>query len=172
MPSINVNKLLHDAIERNYCVGYFESWDLESTLAVVRAAEKLKSPVIIGFCGEYLSNSERAYREDLFLYGMMLRRIAHTASVPVATLLNECAEFDYALRGISAGFDMVMYVDSEMPVSQYTLYQQKLAEFAHSCDVCVEAEIGALPTANQGTGAKQGGNKTDAITAAQFVKME
>jgi ketose-bisphosphate aldolase len=170
MPSVNVKNLLNDARERNYCVGYFESWDLESTLAVVRTAEKLKAPVMIGFCGGYLSNPERAYREDLFLYGMLLRRIADTASVPVATLLNECTDFDNALRGVAAGFDMVMFVDDEMPVAQYTSVQHKLVEFAHACDIVVEAEIGALPTASQSSGANEGGHNTDLKLAAQFVK--
>ena len=170
MSLVNAKNLLNDARERNYCVGYFESWDLESTLAVVRAAEKLKSPVMIGFCGEYLSNPERAYREDLFLYGMMLRRIAETATVPVATLLNECRDFDCALRGIAAGFGMVMFVDDEMPVAEYTSFQRKLVEFAHACDIAVEAEVGALPTASQGSGAKQGGQNTDVNLASQFVK--
>ena len=170
MPFVNAKNLLMDAKERNYCVGYFESWDLESTLAVVRTAEKLKSPVMIGFCGEYLFNPERAYSEDLFLYGIMLRRIAETASVPVATLLNECTNFDYTLRGVGAGFGMVMFVDDEMPVAQYTSVQQKLVEAAHACDVAVEAEIGALPTANQSSGARQGGNNTDVELASKFVK--
>ena len=166
MSLVNVKNLLNDARERNYCVGYFESWDLESTLAVVRAAEKLKSPVMIGFCGEYLSSPERTHREDLFLYGKMLRRIADTASVPVATLLNECADFDYALRGVAAGFDMVMFVDDEMPVTQYVSLQQKLVDFAHACGVAVEAEIGSLPTANQSSNS----HNTDLTLVSQFAK--
>ena len=170
MPLVNVKNLLSDALKSNYCVGYFESWDLESTLAVVRAAEKLKSPVMIGFCGGYLSNPERAYREDLFLYGMMLRRVADTSSVPVATLLNECTDFDNALRGVAAGFGMVMFVNDEMPAAQYTSLQKKLVEFAKASDVAVEAEIGALPTASQSSGAKEGGCNTDVKSASQFVK--
>jgi ketose-bisphosphate aldolase len=170
MSYVNVNDLLHNAIERNYCVGYFESWDLDSTLAVVRAAEKLRSPVIIGFCGEYLSNPQRAFPEDLFLYGKILREIAHKASVPVATLLNESNNFSYTLRSLAAGFDMVMFVDDEMPAQQFASAQRKLVEFAHACGIAVEAEIGALPTANHSTGVQQGGCNTDPELAAQFVK--
>jgi len=167
MSSVNVKSLLNDARERNYCVGYFESWNLESTLAVVRAAEKLRSPVIIGFCGEYLKNPERSYPEDLFLYGKMLRRIADTATVPVATLLNESNDFDYTLRGVRVGFDMVMFVDDEMPVTEYTSLQRKLVDFAHACDVAVEAEIGSLPTANKSS--MLGGQNTDLKLVSQFV---
>ena len=47
MSRVAVNELMKHAKEHKYAVGYFESWNLESTLAVVRAAENMKSPVII-----------------------------------------------------------------------------------------------------------------------------
>ena len=162
--------MLKDAQERKYCVGYFESWDLESTMAVVHAAEKLRSPVIIGYCGEYLENPERAYREDLHLHGKMLRHIARSASVPVATLLNECSSAAYAMNGISARFDMVMFVDEEMPHDTFVAEQRKLVEFAHACGVAVEGELGTLPTANKNSGTLHGGRYTDPDKAAHFVR--
>ncbi len=43
-----------------YAVGYFESWNLESLLAVADAAEAERSPVILGFSGIYLPHPGRA----------------------------------------------------------------------------------------------------------------
>ncbi len=169
MSIVNVAELLRDADKRGYCVGYFESWDIESTLAVVRAAEKLRSPVMNGFCGEYLANPGRQYVEDLFLYGKIVREMARSASVPVATLLNESTDLNYALRGVKADFDMVMFVDEKMPVPELTAVQKRLVEFAHACGVAVEAELGSLPTADQASGTQKGGLNTDPKVAAQFV---
>lgn len=170
MSTIKAIDLIRDADTRGYCVGYFEGWDLESTLAVVRAAEKMRSPVMIGFCGEYLANPERRYAEDLFLYGKIVKEIARTASVPVATLLNEAVDINYTYRGVAAGFDMVMFVDVNMPADRLTAIQKPLVKFAHACGVDVEAELGSLPTADQGSGAQSGGLNTDPDVAAKFVR--
>ncbi|MDR1510950.1 MAG: class II fructose-bisphosphate aldolase [Synergistaceae bacterium] len=169
MPNVKAKDILKDAAERGYCVGYFESWDLESTAAVVRAAEKMRSPVMIGFCGEYLASPERKYAEDIRLYGTFLKEMARSSSAPTATLLNESTDIKYAYKGIGAGFDMVMFVDEEMRVERLTDLQKHLVEFAHSCDVSVEAELGVLPTANRNTSEMSQGLNTDPELAARFV---
>ena len=42
-------ELMAHAESEGYAVGYFESWNLESLLAVADAAERTRSPVILGF---------------------------------------------------------------------------------------------------------------------------
>jgi ketose-bisphosphate aldolase len=170
MSYISVNDLLAHAKKHKYAVGYFESWNIESTYAVVRAAEKLQSPVIIGYCGEYLNHGERAYKENLYVYASMLQQIAQASTVPVATLLNEADDLPMTYQAIKAGFDMVMFVDDEMPIDELTIVQKKLVEFAHPCGVAVEAELGSLPTADKKTGALKAGANTDPAEAARFVK--
>ena len=39
MSDVSIKELMEDAQKRSYAVGYFESWDLESALAVAKAAE-------------------------------------------------------------------------------------------------------------------------------------
>ena len=109
MSRVAVNELMKHAKEHKYAVGYFESWNLESTLAVVRAAENMKSPVIIGVCGTYLGEPKRAYKESLTVYQAMLAQIAEEAAVPVALLLNEADDEDMVIRASPCGFDMVMF---------------------------------------------------------------
>jgi len=170
MTNIGAVELLKHARANNYAVGYFEAWNLESLYAVVRAAEAAKSPVMIGFCGEYLNNPDRKYKVDLNLYADLARKIAASASVPVSTLLNEAVDIDMTYRGIRAGFDMVMFVDEHMPVEELTPIQKKLVEFAHACGVAVEAEVGALGMANQSTDVTHAGYKSDPDIAAKFVR--
>ena len=88
MGRVSVKTLMKHALEHKYAVGYFESWNLESTLAVVRAAENVNSPVIIGICGTYIGEPKRKYKESLTVYYAMLSQIAGEAKVPVALLLN------------------------------------------------------------------------------------
>ncbi len=63
MSRISVKELMKHAKENKYAVGYFESWNLESTLAVVRAAENMRSPVMIGVCGTILENQKGNIRK-------------------------------------------------------------------------------------------------------------
>ncbi len=170
MSLISVKDLYKDAKEKKYAVGYFESWSLESTYAIVRAAEKAKSPVMIGFCGAYLCNPDREYKENLNLYGSMLKEIARNASVPVVTLLNESEDLESVYGAIKAGFDMVMFVDEKMPVDELAEINKKIVEFAHACDVAVEAEVGSLAMSDSATGAVHQGVNTDPAVAAKFVK--
>ena len=120
MSSIRCVDLLRHARENSYAVGYFEAWNLESLLAIVRAAENARSPVMVGFCGEYLANPQRKFKEDINLYGALARHVAQSVSVPVATLLNESTDMDVAYQGVKADFDMVMFVDEGMPIDRLT----------------------------------------------------
>jgi ketose-bisphosphate aldolase len=170
MALVSMQSLLRHALEERYTVGYFEGWNLESTYAVVRAAEASRSPVIIGCCGEYVENPARRYKEHLSVYAAMVRAVAQEATVPVATLLNEADELDTVYRGIQAGFGMVMFADDDMPIQEQEPIQRRVVEVAHACGVAVEAEVGALPMAHLDSGALDQGWKTDPDQAAGYAE--
>ncbi len=65
MPIVSFKKLMEDAELCKYAVGYFESWNLESLLAVIDAAETTRSPVIVGFNGIFLTHKDRLYQDRL-----------------------------------------------------------------------------------------------------------
>src|SRR5437867_2161792 len=62
MPLVGFQELIDEAERGGYAVGYFESWSLESLLAVADAAERTGSPVILGFSGIQLPAPERRRR--------------------------------------------------------------------------------------------------------------
>ena len=53
MPLKPVSDLVHDAREKKYALGYFESWNFESLQGVLDAAEQTRSPIILGFNGDF-----------------------------------------------------------------------------------------------------------------------
>jgi fructose/tagatose bisphosphate aldolase len=59
MPKVTFARLMEDAERRGYAVGYFESWNMESLLAVADAADAARSPVILGFSGIALPRKDR-----------------------------------------------------------------------------------------------------------------
>jgi ketose-bisphosphate aldolase len=170
MALVKMQDILQHAREGKYAVGYFEPWNLESTCAVVRAAEAARSPVLIGCCGEYVENPERRWPEHLSVYAAMARAVAEEASVPVATLLNEADEVETIWRAIRAGFGGVMFADDDLPLAELEPIQRHIVEVAHACGVAVEAEVGALPMAHGEGGAVSGGTQTDPDVAARFAE--
>ena len=89
MPLVPFPDLLADARRRGYAVGYFESWSLESFLAVADAAEARRAPVILGFSGIYLPHPERHAKDPLAPYASMALAVCRSASVPASLLFNE-----------------------------------------------------------------------------------
>lgn len=92
MPLIPVPRLIADARDGGYAIGYFESWNIESLAGVIDAAEQTSSPVIIGFNGDFLSHPGRRAAERLSWYGALGRAAAENAAVPCGFIFNEMPE--------------------------------------------------------------------------------
>lgn len=72
-----------------YAVDYFESWNLESLLAVADAAEQMRSPVILGFSGIYVPHPDRRVHDRLEPDAAMGLEVCKSLSVPACFLFNE-----------------------------------------------------------------------------------
>jgi fructose/tagatose bisphosphate aldolase len=136
-----IPKLMRHAQEQQYAVGYFESWSLESVQGVIDAAEQTRSPVIIGFNGEWLAERPGASTEELKLYAAMGRAAAGEAKVPVGFIFNECPNDAWVEQAILAGFNLVMPADPKVPLAEYTKRVKRLTDLAHLRGVAVEADV-------------------------------
>jgi len=170
MPLRPAIDLLQDALTNGYAVGYFESWNLESLQGVVDAAEATRSPIIIGFNGEFLSHSERLADERLTWYAALGRAAAESATVPCAVIFNECARDDWIRHAVTCGFSQVMLDDPAAPRDEYIERLRELAEDAHAHGVAIEAEAGQLPTGTAGEIDRSGSSMTDPDLAARIVR--
>lgn len=141
MPLESINRLMDDARRQSYAVGYFESWNFESLQGVVDAAEQVRSPVIIGFSGDFLSRRADGIEEDLAMYGAMGKAFAESAKVPCGLVFNECSRDSWVARAITAGFNLVMPADPEAPFEEYEGRVRKLTQAAHARNVAVEADV-------------------------------
>src|SRR5664280_2545858 len=113
MPLEPVAELLSHARRHRYAVGYFESWDLASLEGVIDAAEESRSPMIVGFNGEFLARSERVPPARLEWYGALGRAAAESARVPCAVMFNECSADGWVKRATQLGFNLVMLADAD-----------------------------------------------------------
>ena len=169
MPLRPAKELLEEALANGYAVGYFESWNLESLQGVIDAAEATRSPVMIGFNGEFLSHVGRLTRERLAWYGALGRAAAESASVPCALVFNECAQDDWIRKAVISGFSQVMLDDPAAPRAELARRLKELAAYAHAHGVAVEAEAGQLPSGAAGEIEEADSSLTDPDTAARIV---
>ena len=169
MPLIAVNEMMAHARQNGYAVGYFESWDIASMEGVIDAAERTRSPVIVGFNGEFLSNSNIDKQVRLKMYGAMGRAAAESAQVPCAFVFNECPLDSWVEFATQVGFNLVMLADEKASHADLTRRVADLARISHSRGLAVEAELGLLPCGVEGE-TKADGSLTDPDLAASFVR--
>jgi len=165
-----MRKMLADAKKERYAIGYFEAFNMDAMLAVLSAAEQAKSPIIIGFGGQFLSSPKREAAEDVYVYGAVANEAARRSKVPTAVLLNETNQLTMVYQGMRAGFNAVMYQKPGEDHEQTRAVTRVICKAAHLMDIDVESEIGELPTADISTGRQTKGANTDPDTALDFVE--
>jgi len=169
MAIVSMTNLLRDARNKGYAVGYFEAFNMDSMFGVLDAAEAKKSPVIIGFGGQFLNGSTRKKRDSIYCYGALAREAAKYATIPVATILNEADCEDMIYQGMNAGFNTVMYQKAAEDFNRTIEITKEICRIAHMLDISVESEVGNLPTADISTGKIIGGSNTDVDVAKHFT---
>ena len=169
MPLTPIPLLFSSALASHYALGYFESWNLESLQGVIDAAEETRSPVIIGFNGEFLTGPGRLAQESIAVYAALGRAAAASASVPCGFTFNECPNDAHVRAAVMAGFNLVMLADPEAGYAEMTPRIATLVQFAHEHGVAVEAELGELPNASTGKVVTARASQTDPELAARFV---
>ena len=171
MPLVSIPRLMSDCQAGGYAIGYFESWNLESLQGVLDAAEQTRSPVIVGFNGEFLSHGGRLASERLALYGVLGRAAAESSSVPCGFIFNECPDDSWVLAAMDAGFNLVMPADPSCSHDEYARRVKRIVAHARDRSVAVEAELGELPCGVSGSMESEG-QFTDPHEAERFVRRD
>jgi len=170
MALVPMRELLRHAEENHYAVGYFEAFNMDAMLGVLDGAEKMESPVIIGFGGQFLGSAKRHAAEDVYHYGALARAAAVRSKLPVAVLLNETDSEDMIFQGMHAGFNSVMYQKNNEDRAKTIEITKEICRIAHMLDIDVESEVGLLPCANISDGTVSSGGSTDLCQAMEFVE--
>jgi fructose/tagatose bisphosphate aldolase len=145
MPLVSFDDLMAQTRAGGYAVGYFESWDMISLMAVADAAKDTRSPVLLGFSGLYLSHPARLVEEPLSAYAAMGLEVCRQLPVPAALVYNESPDMASVLEAARLGFSLVMYSDENLDPDVQRRRVREVAEKAHRLGAAVEGEIAALP---------------------------
>lgn len=162
MPYVTSEALLRDAQERNYAVGAFNFENMEMAMAIVRAAEELRAPLILQ------TTPSTVKYASLGIFSAMIREIAEKATVPVALHLDHGASFEMAQGAIGAGYSSVMIDGSKESLEDNIALTLRVVKEADG-KIPVEAELGTVGGKEDSTVAT-GTAYTDPDDAVRFVK--
>lgn len=172
MPLVPFHELMTAAETGGYAVGYFESWDLGSLLAVADAAEATRSPVILGFSGMYLTHPQRAVNDPIGVYAAMGLETSRRRSVPSCLLFNESPVLERVLESVDLGFNLVMFADENLATEVLAERVVQVVAKAHPRGVAVEAEMMSLFNVTRDIEqATADAHLDDPATARQFVEQ-
>lgn len=138
MALVSVTELLLRADQEGYAVGAFNANNMEIIQAIVEAAEKENSPVIM-----QASQGAIKYAGLDFITGMV-KIAAEATHIPVALHLDHGTDFDQVIRCIRSGFSSVMYDGSKLPLEDNIAITKKVLEITRPIGVSVEAELGKI----------------------------
>ena len=98
MPLMTTTQMLLDAQKNGYAVGAFNVENMEMVMAVMEAAEELRSPVIM----QTTPSTVNYAGLDYFLANV--RTAAERASVPIAMHLDHGNSFELAMQALRTGY--------------------------------------------------------------------
>lgn len=137
-----LNDVLLPARRSRYGVGLFNTINLEMARGVLAAAEKLRSPVIIGTAEVLLPYAPLQPLADFLL------PMAKRASVPVVLHYDHGLTFEKCMQALQYGFTSIMYDCSTLPYEENLRNVSELVKIAHAFGATVEAELGHVCNAD------------------------
>ncbi len=159
MALITMRQLLDHAAEYGYGLPAFNVNNLEQMRAIMEAADKTNSPVIV-----QASAGARKYAGAPFLRHLILAAIEEFPHIPVCMHQDHGTSPSVCQRSIQLGFSSVMMdgsleADGKTPASyEYNVdVTRRTVEMAHACGVSVEGELGVLGSLETGQAGEEDG---------------
>ena len=135
---VSSEKMLKDAMSGGYAVGAFNFENMEMALAIVRAAEKCRAPVILQTTPSTVKYASAG------VFAAIGRAAAETVSVPVAVHLDHGDSRELCFAAAEAGYSSVMIDASRLPLAENIAQVAAVVAFCRQRGIPVEAELGRV----------------------------
>jgi fructose-bisphosphate aldolase, class II len=166
-----MRQLLDEAAAGGYGVGAFNVSNMEQVQAVMEAADRTRSPVIVA-----VSRASRAYTNDRYLVHLIRAALELHPDLPVALHQDHGNSPATCFSAIELGFTSVMMDgsladDGRTPSDlEYNVaVTREVVERAHAAGVTVEGELGTIGGIEDGSGSGRA-QLTDPDQAVEFVE--
>jgi fructose-bisphosphate aldolase class II len=165
MAMISLRQLLDHAAEHQYGVPAFNVNNLEQIQAIMQAARKTGSPVIL-----QASAGARKYAGEPFLRKMVEAAAEMYPEIPIVMHQDHGASPSMCMQAIRSGFTSVMMdgslmEDAKTPASyDYNVgVTSRVVEMAHAVGVSVEGELGCLGSLESGMAGEEDGSGAEGV---------
>jgi len=136
----NLKYYFGKAQKEQWAIGQFNFSDFTQMKAIVASAEKTKSPIILG-----TSEGESKFfglQEAVALRDVLRKR----TGLPIFLNLDHGKSFEYLKEAIAAGYDMVHFDGSKLPLGENIKITKEVVKYAKWRGVLVEGEVGVIGT--------------------------
>lgn len=136
---------IDEAKQKGVAIGHFNISTLDAVWAIVRAAEKLQVPVIIG-----VSEGEREFvgvRE----IAAIVRSIRESRNLPIYLNADHTYSFERVQEAVDAGFDAVIIDGAQLSFKENIALAKKCREYAKqkNPNILIEGELGYIGTSSK-----------------------
>jgi fructose-bisphosphate aldolase class II len=165
MAMISLRQLLDHAAEHQYGVPAFNVNNLEQIQAIMQAAKKTDSPVIL-----QASAGARKYAGEPFLRKMVEAAVEMYPEIPIVMHQDHGASPSMCMQAIRSGFTSVMMdgslmEDAKTPATyDYNVdVTRRVVEIARAVGVSVEGELGCLGSLESGMAGEEDGSGAEGV---------
>lgn len=140
---VQFKDILSIAEEKAFAVPAFNSYNMETTIGLIQAAEETKSPIII-----------QAYSR-LFEYGTAfylaptILKAAEESKVPVCFHLDHGTGIEPVMRALRYGCTGIMFDRSSLSFEENAAQTKQVVDLCAACGVAVEGELGHIGTTKE-----------------------
>ncbi|MFW6014747.1 MAG: class II fructose-1,6-bisphosphate aldolase [Candidatus Nanoarchaeia archaeon] len=159
----SMKHVLEKAKRGKYAVGQFNFYNIESAVAIINAAKKLRSPVILGATEKAI---EYGGLENLVC---IVKNLAKDAKIPVVLHLDHGTDEKLIRKCVRKGFTSVMIDASHYDFKKNVRLTKRVVDYAHEKNASVEAELGQLKGCEDGISSDKN-IYTDPETAREFAE--
>ena len=161
----NLEYYFQKAKKEKWAIGQFNFSTMGQFRGILDAAQKLKSPIIVG-----TSEGESGFL-DLGYAVEMIRFWREKMNIPVFLNLDHGKSFKYAKEAIDRGYDTVQFDGSELSFEENIKITKEVVDYAHKKGILVEGELGVIGEAGDNIDKKEKErNFTNLDNIDEFIK--
>lgn len=128
------------AKKEKWAIGAFNFSTFEQVKGIVAAAQNLKAPII-------LDTSEGESKFVGLQEAVAMRNVLRKKTgLPIFLNLDHGHSFEYVKQAIEAGYDMVHFDGSKLPLEENIKISKKVVALARKKGIVVEGEVGRIGT--------------------------
>lgn len=164
MAVVSMTEILGLAFQMRYGVGAFNIVNDLTMEAILGAAEKAKSPVIIQV------SVKTVKMMGARLIRLMFQEMAGKVSVPTTLHLDHCPDIGVIRECLEAGWNSVLFDASRLSYDENLKATKEVVALAHGCGAAVEGELEAVRGVEDGVGSEEEGSIVPLDKAVHFIR--